>query len=100
MAKKRKRPAGLTQADIVWNDSENYDCTRSASHGMYSSERGRFDKYQGNSALCNYQYGISEGGPYLPIEDVPYNSTYEGSCKSCQKIFDKLPITALTPSNP
>jgi len=87
----------LTKSDIVFHSAENEDLTSSAKHGLYASFRkdgiGRYtgETHEGNSALCNKNYGISEDGDsYLQIDSIP-NEGLRGACKRCLAIYSKLP---------
>jgi hypothetical protein len=92
-----KNRKDLTQKDVVFHSAENEDLTSSAKHGLYGSLRkdtmGRYtgETHEGNSALCNKRYGLSEDGDtYLTIDKIP-NEGLNGACKRCISIFNKLP---------
>lgn len=92
-----KKRSELTKSDIVFHSAENEDCTSSAKHGLYASlckdEVGRYtgETHEGNAALCNKTYGISEDGDsYLPIDKIQ-NEGINGACKRCVAIYNKLP---------
>ena len=84
----------ITKEDVKWMDTDNADATRSTYHGYYGRVRQNqyFGDYEGNSALCNKKYGISEDGEgFLPIDKVDDDGLKrERVCQRCLKIYDKL----------
>ncbi|MEB0262889.1 hypothetical protein [Mucilaginibacter sp. 10I4] len=92
-----KNKSELIKADVKFHSAENEYLTRSAKHGLYGSTRkdsmGRYtgETHEGNSALCNKNYGISEDGDeYLSIDKIPHEG-FNGVCKRCLAIYNKLP---------
>jgi len=87
----------LTKSDVIFHSAENEDLTSSAKHGLYAAPRkdtvGYYtgETHEGNSALCNKNFGISEDGDsYLKIDSIP-NEGLRGACKRCLSIYMKLP---------
>ena len=86
------------EGKLVWTWMENEDATHAALHCYYGAKRkdllGKYtgDTHDGNSALCNKRYGISEDGDsFLPIDKIiasPLNE--EKACKRCLKIYNNL----------
>jgi len=92
-----KSRSELTKADIRFHSAENENLTSSSKHGLYANSRkdtmGRYtgETHDGNSALCNKSFGISEDGDsYLTIDKIP-NEGIKGACKRCVAIYNKLP---------
>lgn len=90
-----KRPA-LKKSDISFYSAENATATASAKHGLYGTPRkdgiGKYTRelHDGNSALCNRNYGISDDGDtFLNIADIP-NEGLSGACRRCIEIYNKL----------
>lgn len=84
--------------DIVWCDAENVSLTSSSFHGYYGRKRqGGIEKitseyHEGNSALCNKNFGICEDmEKFVPISEVPKHEFNEKLvCKKCLKIYNNL----------
>jgi len=91
---------------LVWTWMENETRTHSALHCYYSRKRkdsvGRYtgETHDGNSALCNKKYGISEDGDsFLPIDKIiPSELNEKAACKSCLKIYNNLKYKTLLPN--
>lgn len=83
---------------LVWAWMENEDQSHSALHCYYSAQRkdsvGMYtgETHNGNSALCNKNWGISEDGDsFLPIDKIkPDDMDRNAACKRCLKIYDKI----------
>ena len=83
---------------LVWAWMENHNATHSALHCYYGRKRkddvGRYtgETHDGNSALCNKKYGISEdGSSFLPIDKIiPDPLDKSKACKRCLKIYNQL----------
>lgn len=88
----------MDKSKLVWTWMENEDATHSALHCYYGRKReddiGRYtgETHDGNSALCNKKYGVSEdGSSFLAIDEiVPSKLDEEKACKRCLKIYKKL----------
>lgn len=89
----------IKKADVVWHTAPNATETDYSMHGYYSkpmiSEVGTYtgETHQGNAALCNGKFGISEDGDsYLSIDKLKAHELNPNfACKRCQKIFNNLP---------
>ncbi len=86
----------ISQKEVKWVHSENEAATADNYHGYYGSKRKIpyiGEEYDGNSALCNKNYGQSEDGEgYMPIEKLDnHGLKRERVCLRCLKIYDKLP---------
>lgn len=83
---------------LVWTWMENHDASHSALHCYYGRKRkddvGRFtgETHDGNSALCNKKFGISEdGSSFLSIDKIVSDLLDESlACKRCLKIYKKI----------
>lgn len=87
----------MDKGKLVWSWMESdtghtalhcyYGRRRKDSTGMYTGET-----HEGNSALCNKRFGISEDGDsFLPIDNIsPSKLDENAACQSCLKIYNKL----------
>lgn len=76
---------------LVWCNVENATATADSLHCYYARERGpSWNRYMGNSALCNKKLGVSEDGDgFLPADKIiPSNLNRAIACKKCLKIYD------------
>jgi len=88
----------LIQQKLVWTWMENDTATHSALHCYYGRKRkdhiGLYtgETHDGNSALCNKNFGVSEdGSSFLPIDKIePYKLVESMACKKCLKSYIKI----------
>ena len=89
----------ISKEDVIWSVQPTPTDSYVSCHGYYSNKRysevGAIigESHEGNSALCNKRYGVSEDGDsFLPLseinklEDVDYSKV----CKKCYHIFKNL----------
>lgn len=89
----------LKKEDIVWTNIDNETGNGTAIHGYYSTLRkgpmGEYfcETHNGNSALCNKKFGVSEDGEiFLTIEKLE-GMKFDPNlfCQKCVKIYNSLP---------
>lgn len=98
LSEKQKEVIDGRNGKLVWAWMENETATHSALHCYYSRQRkdstGMYtgERHDGNSALCNRRYGISEDGDsFLQIDKIePSELIRTAACKKCLKIYDRL----------
>lgn len=92
---KNRNDRGITQKDVKWMNADNATSTASCYHGYYASKRKIpyiGNTYEGNSALCNKNFGISDGDDFVHIDKVEDDGLKRDRvCGRCLRIFDKLP---------
>ena len=85
----------LNKEDCKWESVPNFTDTGHTFHCYYPRIRKTayiHEEYEGGGALCNKKNYISEDGEHsLPFDKIGENDSKFGRCKSCEKIYNKLP---------
>ena len=84
----------MSKKDVAWLTLTNYSDTgtlkQHAFRNRIEGELGRFGQLDGNISLCN-RFHASTHGSADSIEKFDHEILTESACKTCVRIFDKLP---------